>query len=338
MVDQEISIFSDSNPTLTLTSLQRELPDRDDLWLATDAASWSAVWKETRGQNVDVSIDTTQPSLPQLFRSLLGGRLSISDGKLQILHLRLLLYPIHILIGQLNELVLCLPDKPRPTLTQSGCHTSASLRLGEMKGLLQSWHEAFSQVHPTTTRERSLKQVTEALYHLLKLNLAISFTHLERYAQQLQTQSDDLRELIEVGVRHCPEAVFHCGHILRITGEMEINLRPLWWPAAVYRVSIVLWTLGASNSLDKSHSVTHYQGRAAVDLAIDKLQPSDPLWQPYLKYSEGKPCLTSEDGRLVPLQESSTILGACVGMLRQHQDYSNLVVPLLAKLEALSNP
>ncbi len=302
MVDQEISLFNDSNPMLTIPELEKNLPNSDELWLAPDLSTWAQVWQKLYGSHFRRPPDSepSQQSLPELFQSLLENKLDHGETRLQVFHLRLLLYPTHILIAQLSELNLCMSEKPKARFGGSACLTSSSLRFNEIKALLRTWWEVFCKLRVKTTRQRAVKQLTQTIYHLLNLKLTVSFTHLEQYAREARTDSDDVRHLSAAGILSPQEAIFHCGQILRITREMETELQPLWWPAALYRVTIILWTMSVS------HTLTEVEAGGtdprSSDFAIDTLPANDNVWQPFLKYNRGRPCLTALDGGMSPLK------------------------------------
>ena len=335
MVDQEISLLYDSNPMLTIPELERNLPNADELWLAPNASTWTHAWQKLYGSYLrrPPTSEPSQRSLPELFQSLLENKLDHRDIGLQGFHLRLLLYPTHILIAQLSELNLCISEKPVARFGGSACHASSSLRFNEIKTLLRTWWKVFCKLRVETTRQRAVKQLTQTIYHLLNLKLTVSFTHLEQYAREVRTNLEDVRHLSAAGVSHPQEAIFHCGQILRVTREMESELQPLWWPAALYRVTIILWTLSVSHTITQAEA-----GKTSpppADFAIDTLPADDNLWQPFLKYNRGRPCLTASDGAMCPLNEPTAILRICVDLLEQYRGRSYLAESLLVKLEAL---
>jgi hypothetical protein len=189
-----------------------------------------------------------------------------------------------------------------------------------------------------------MKQLTETIYHLINLKLAVSFPHLEQYTREQQQQPVQSQHFLDTGIRAPKEAIFHCGQILRVVRGMEVELRQLWWPAAVYRVAVVLWVLStaeatnggrteqaqASNTAPRSITTT-----TAPIFAIDNLSPDDPVWQPFIKYNRGTPCVTAEDGTLCPLEDRSSILRVCMALFKDEHAKSHLADYFHLKLEAL---
>ncbi|KEF54717.1 uncharacterized protein A1O9_09159 [Exophiala aquamarina CBS 119918] len=336
MVDAEISILYDKSPTLTIPDLEKALPDSDDLWLAPDAPTWFQRWKSTNGPEADVptAFVPAQTSLPELFQSLLDNKLDHWKPRLQILHLRLLLYPIYILTAQLCELMLCVSDKERSRFSPTAFHTSSALRFDEIKSLLQTWWSVFRGLDVESTRHFALQQVTEILYHLLNLKLAVSWSHVEQFSRAFSKQPQAFPQLSVTAVRRPREAVFHCGQILRILHNMDTEIRPLWWPSALHRVAIILWTL---SMIDSTERPERSDSAMTPNIAIDRLPPDDPIWQPFLRRDMGGPCLTAEDGSLQPIDDASTVLQVCSDSLRRHKNVSYLAESLLGELDGLAN-
>lgn len=336
MVDAEISILYDKSPMLTITDLEKALPDSDDFWLAPDASTWFQGWKSAHGPEADMStlFVPTQTSLPELFHSLLDNKLDNCKPRLQILHLRLLLYPIHILTAQLCELMLCVSDKEPLRFSPTACHTSSTLRFEEIKTLLRTWWSVFRGLDGDTTRHLALQQATEILYHLLNLKLAASWSHVEQFSKAFSKQPQAFPHLSVTALRRPREAVFHCGQILRVLHNMDTEIRPLWWPVALYRVAIILWTLSMVHSIEQPESS---DSATTSDIAVDRLLPDDPIWQPFLRHDIGNPCLTDEDGSLQSIDNANTVLQICSDSLRRHKNVSYLAESLLGELDGLAN-
>jgi hypothetical protein len=352
MIDQEISLFYDHSPMLTIAELEAALPESDDLWLATDASTWRQVWTKEYGSDVyDPSfLDLQQHSLRELFQILLEEKVDRWDDKLQILHMRLLLYPIHILVCQLCQLITCLPDtRSANRFPRSACVTSSTLQLNEIKCLLRSWWDMFDGLSPNNVRQRALKQVTLILYHLINLNLFVSIPDIERFArgelrQPANKNNDNSTQVFSDSfIRAREEALFHCGQTLRVMRGIEAELRPLWWPVAIYRVAITLWAFSVSPAsfrpqpLPSITRISPGSGEApAVEIAIDALLPSDPAWRQFFKYKRGSPRLTAKDGSLVPIEDPGRVLSVCIEFLNLGQGMSCLAEGVACKLESLA--
>ncbi|KAK5204124.1 hypothetical protein LTR47_003711 [Exophiala xenobiotica] len=336
MVDQEISILNDNNPTLTIPDLEKSLPDGDDLWLAADASTWFHFWKTAYGPEAGTSTPfvPAKTSLPELFQSLLDDKLENWKPRLQILHLRLLLYPIHIITAQMCELMLCVSEKEPLRFSQTACLPSSNVRFEEIKTLLQTWWSVFRGLEENTTRQTAQRQVTEILYHLLNLKLAVSWSHVEQFSRAYIRQPRPTQGLPAIALRRPREAVFHCGQIMRILHNMDVEIRPLWWPAALYRVAIILWTLSMSHTIERPERT---DPDTVSDIAIDRCPPEAPIWQTFLRFYRGRPCLTADDGVLQPIDDATTVLRVCSDLLRQYKNMFCLAESLLGELEGLAN-
>ncbi|BCS30691.1 uncharacterized protein APUU_80994S [Aspergillus puulaauensis] len=335
MLDQEIAIFYDSNLTLAIHELERPLPEADDLWLASDAATWARL----KGNTQELRFRTTEflqqapPSLRELFKSLLDHTIDDWQDRLGILQMRLLLYPIHILVCQLCETFLCFP---RGLLTTSSfprhpCQTSSTLQLEEIMLLLRTWQNIFNRLPTRNTREGAFKNLTLLLYHLLSLKICSSFTNIERYSldnTELITRQES--HITESCVRAPQEAIFHCGQVIRITRETESPLRPLWWPAAIYRVAMILWYISKNQG-----SLINCSGQP--DIHIDVLPPTDGAWQLFLKYDIGTPRLASTKGSYIALQDTKQVLNKCTELLRTDPPITSYAETLALKLGNLAS-
>jgi hypothetical protein len=338
MVDLEVSLFYDSNPTLAISDLQRSLPDNDDLWFARDASSWRACWTKHYEADLQSStpLENCLPSLPQLFTSLLENKVDHVRYRLQIAHMRLLLYPIHVLVVQLNESLLYLPrNNARSRMPVN--FVSSHLQLREAKDMLHVWVQIFDALEATTTRQTALKQLTEVLYHLVGLNVAVNFPSVESLVSDNRINVKDRGEGLKGAIRAPRDAILHCGQILRILITLQPELRPLWWAAAVYRAAVVLLCVGEMD-IDADSDIVHATSTTTVDfdLQIDKLCRNSPHWQQYQKYGVGRPCLTAEDGQTVPLNHRQAVYRICRSVLEHSETTSPLAEKFLQKIDTLS--
>jgi hypothetical protein len=334
MIEQEINLFYDGNLSIAIHELERPMPESDDLWLANDPDIWWQLYKQRHSSHPGTgkSVQPRQQSLRELFRSLLEDKIDHWHDPVSILHMRLLLYPIQILIAQLCELFLCLPTESVKRPAARPCRTSSMLRLDEIRLLLRTWNKSFRRLAPNGTRECALKSLTAILYHILNLNLAVSFVHLERCAQT-QDGPASLERDGQNGpwIRLPQEAIFHCGQILRTIRETPHELRPLWWPGAVYRVAIVLWAISVTHMANKTTAISE----PAFELIIDTVPPDDVAWQLFIKYDRGSPRLTARKGPSISLHDSNGIFDECIALLRADPALSPYGTGFALKLERL---
>ncbi|KAK4935611.1 hypothetical protein LTR10_023372 [Elasticomyces elasticus] len=334
MIDQEVNLFYDGNLSVAIYELERPIPEADDLWLANDPIEW---WKLRQGQETSEfgepqRASPRQQSLRELFRSLLEDRTVHWQGTVGVLHMRLLLYPIHILICHLCETFLCEPNR---VLTRSSSHnfrTSSILRLEEIRSLLRTWNDFMRTLVPTGTRGQALKNLTMIIYHLLNLNMVVSFVQVERYAQVRDGHGfHETSGNIQSWIRSPQEAMFHCGQTLRIIRETASELRPLWWPAAVYRVAIILWAVSTTSTTRETRSDKDFYPPS--DIIIDITPPEDEAWQFFLKYDRGKPQLSGGNGKRVSMDDPQQVLQVCVELLKTDSSVTPYGMTMARKLE-----
>ncbi|OQV07289.1 hypothetical protein CLAIMM_11744 [Cladophialophora immunda] len=334
MIDQEINLTYDGNLSLAIHELERPMPESDDLWLANDPDSWWQLYKRRHDSHpgTDKSAQPRQHSLRELFKSLLEDKIDHWQNPVSILHMRLLLYPIQILISQLCELFLCLPAESVKRPAARPCRISTKLRLEEIRLLLRTWNKSFRRLVPNGTRECSLKNLTAIIYHFLNLNLAVSFVHLERSAQMQDGCTFLKRDgSYDSWIRFPQEAIFHCGQILRTIRETPHELRPLWWPGAVYRVAIVLWAISVTRMANKATAVSEH----IPELIIDTVPQDDVAWQLFIKYDRGSPRITARKESSISLNDSNGIFEECIALLRADPALTPYGAGFALKLERL---
>lgn len=317
MVDQELSLFHDTAPILSITELETSMPGLERLWLAEDSDEWLAVLKQTYGQNEmlnpnSLSATTISPSLCDLFQDFLHDNISRRHGQLSALELKLLLHPLQSFLCHLRQVISCFSDDlshRRGTMTVT--MASSLLRLEEVKSLLQKWFE-YCSYHLRTNPECPVTRENLVFYHLISLNAVTSFPEMERLARR----EDFGGSVWELSARHkrciyqSEEAIVHCGQVLRLVASMPKEDRPNWWSAAIYRATITLWV----DSLSRLDPMTrkHEQGDFFVIDAVtsDHLSVSSYLWN-----GEGIPVLTNRGGGYVQLEKPDAVLTHCIRLL-----------------------
>ena len=309
-VDQETSLFSDTTPLLSVVNLHAPMPDSDDLWHAESAAEWLQLFGKTHGATYG-----SPASLRDFFTQFVDG--DFTGKTLSPTQLRLLLHPMQAQVCHLRQFIACLPD--------GGSHSKASravskaatkVRLEELSALLQQWYAIIRQSFSGNKGTCWTTCANLIMYHLISLNVIASFKCIEQFAR---------REVILGPFRHTAwlqnrcidqpeETYFHCGQILRLIRSMPKPVRPPWWAGAVYRVALTAWATSMASSTSR------FGGGASpteVDrpFAIDDLTPETDAISRYMKYQEGTPMLTRQDGTLAPLDVPSNVLQHCIDVL-----------------------
>ncbi|KUJ19211.1 uncharacterized protein LY89DRAFT_581580 [Mollisia scopiformis] len=311
MVDQELSLFHDTAPILSITELETPMPGSEALWLAKDSSEWlTALQQQQQHQHQHASpssgangggadwmnpnsnslgVPPLTPSLCDLFQDMLHDNINRRYDKLSPLQLKLLLHPLQSLLCHLRQVLSCFSDffgSRRGTRTVT--KASTLLRLEEVQSLLQNWYE-LCLVHAKNDPTCPVTRANLVLYHLISLNALTSFPEIERLARK-ESFDGSSREL---SIRHkrCihqpEEATIHCGQIIRLICSMPREGRPHWWSAAIYRAALILWV----DSLSRMDQNAQRLDKGQI-FAIDSVMLDDPAVVSYLWSGEGIPVLT----------------------------------------------
>jgi hypothetical protein len=309
MVDQELSLFHDTAPILSITELGAPMPGSDSLWYAKDPIEWLAAIQMNTVANwmspTALPSPPLQPSVCDLFQDMLHDNKRYVQ--LSPLELRLLLHPIQSLLFHLRQVSSCFSDlfssrRGSRTLTK----TSTLLRLEEIQSLLQKWYEL------STTKANANCLTTQAnlvLYHLINLNAITSFTETERLARRevFDGSSRELALRYKRCIHQPEEAVFHCGQVIRLVSSMPKEGQPYWWSTAIYRATLILWVESLFR-LDQDG-----QGAGGQIFPINMVMEDDPSVTSFLSSGEGTPVLRNgdRDYKLLP----DEVLSHCVSLI-----------------------
>ena len=260
MVDQELSLFHDTAPVLSISDLQCPLPSSEAMWLAPTADHWFVLAQSTCGagystsNNSDASniMPSSTPSLCELFQDFLHDNIARQKVPLSPQQLRLLLHPLQGLLCHLRQMLSCLPEvlPVRRTTNRTVTKASTMQRLEEVQAQLQHWYElsmTYYKDHP----DCAVTRCNLVLYHLISLNAVTNFSEVERLARRegitgsFGTMGASMSTDALARHKRCiflrEEAVFHCGQVLRVLRQMPADHRPSWWTAALYRAVLILW-------------------------------------------------------------------------------------------------
>jgi hypothetical protein len=282
LLDLELSLFLDANPLVPLMELNAPLPGRDELWLASDYTSWRDLQarSEASAGLAKASNLLSSISLRTLFKMFLDDGLRYSIGNyLTIFTLRLLLYALHSQVHSLRQLFCAFGDRPTKRSLPNSRH-STQVHMEEVQCLLYRWYELFKCCRvnmanqPIATHQFSQPSTTAALvtYHVIFLNTLTSFTEIERLARQ-RVSDPELRKFppytIHRYVQDYEDALRHAGQVLYLLRTVENNARPPWWPAALYRATLILWIcsvfFGASWRQSSSYTLIDIEGNEILN-------------------------------------------------------------------------
>jgi hypothetical protein len=295
------------------------MPDADRLWQAKSAQEWSEVFNQVHefsGGYSSVGSGARPLSLRDLFRLFLDDEIIPQNIALTPLHLRLLLHPLQSLVCQYCQLLSCFSD----TMASRSRHravTAAStrVRLEEVQALLQRWYDLadrYNKANPMC----AMMQANLVLFHLVSLNAVTNFPEIERLARR-EGFDGTYQQLLWIHKRciaDVEEAIFHCGQVFRLVRSMPRGIRPPWWPGAVYRVALILWT----DSLTHNENLSPSNGvfpPSSVTFAVDGLPAEHPLIVRYMGKREGIPTLTKRDGTQMAMDNAFTVLTHCIDVV-----------------------
>jgi hypothetical protein len=119
--------------------------------------------------------------------------------------------------------------------------------------------------------------------------------------------------------------LYHAGQIFRLMYSMPSYARPPWWALAIYRASIVCWSLSALSSAaptpaqsPKSRTPSFSAGAhfpvdgSPVAVAINTSSAEDPAMQRYLSRRIGTPLFQLPNGTRMPVLFGSNALEFCL--------------------------
>ena len=303
MVDQELSLFHDTAPILSITEVGAPMPGSDFLWYAKDPSEWLAAIQTQNQSPIGTTTTTTnwmsptalpnpptQPSLREIFEDLLNE--TRRYGQLSPLELRLLLHPIQSLLFHLRQVSSCFSDlfssrRGSRTLTK----TSTLLRLEEIQSLLQKLYELYT-LNTSKQPPCLITQTNLVLYHLISLNAITSFPEIERLARReaFDSSSRDLHPRYKRCIHQPEEAIFHAGQIIRLLSSIPKNEQPYWWSTAFYRATMILWVESLFR-LDQNTQAGFEQSARGESFPINVVDESDALVAQWLGNGEGVPVL-----------------------------------------------
>ncbi|KAL2440800.1 Transcription factor 1 [Exophiala dermatitidis] len=312
IVDQEMSLFSDTTPLLSVVNLHTPMPDSDDLWHAESAVEWLELFEKVHGSTYQ-----SPASVRDFFTSFVDGEMA--GQELSPTELRLLLHPLQGQVCQLRQFIACLPDgagNSQGKASRSVSRVATKARLEEISSLLQQWYAISKQSFSGNKGTCWTTCANLIMYHLISLNVITSFKDIEQLARrEVALGSFRFASWLQMRCIDQPEeAFFHCGQILRLIRSMPRPVRPPWWAGAVYRVALTGWATsmaGGGARVSPGHAATEPDRQ----FAIDDLTPENEAIGRYMKYQEGTPMLSRPDGTLAPMDVPSNILQHCIELL-----------------------
>ncbi|MCJ1311386.1 hypothetical protein MMC25_005057 [Agyrium rufum] len=315
-LDQETCLFHDAASIISSNDLNTPTPEPEIFWQAATAEEWAEVVPRSKRLNLNHAL-----SLHDYVQRFVEAENASQLLTLSPLEVRLLLHPVHAITRQLRELLRCVSSLGKERKTNRHVSRAViSVQVEQVQSILEKWHgicEAQMQRKGISCAATCANMI---MYHLIKLNILVDFVEVERMARGegpragLQSTQPSQKRLYHLEEKE--EIYFHCGQVLRFVRFIPEPIRPLWWPAAIYRVALIMWANSTTNadgsSIPKNSNIEDNE----EPVAIDSMAPNDPVLALYLQEHVGTPVLTGGTAGIVTFRESENILQHCAGLLR----------------------
>lgn len=307
------------------------MPDQDVLWRSRSAEEWSRAYN-TIYSSPKASVPRNPPSLKHVFRRFMSRDRRIQALDFSPTQLRLFLHPLQATVCHLHECLDCFLDGGNDRQSQR-----LVTQLEEVQSILQDWYTMCSRAAGKASSFDPATCANLVSYHLISLNTMTNFREMERFARG-ELQREDFGLSYWVRIRCVEEATriwFHCGQVIRLVRVMPKAREPSWWPAAIYRVAIIMWA--TSNANMKGQQVPPLSGRESSDdtVLIDALTPEHPSILRYIRYHEGIPVLSRRGGGFSSLEVPENTLKHCLEVLSEDTAATRLAEGIKSRLKDL---
>ncbi|OQV03645.1 Fungal specific transcription factor domain-containing protein [Cladophialophora immunda] len=323
IVEQEIGLFHCLSPTIHFSDMRSPIPCADELFFAETEEEWRALverYGQLQGPGNHSRLHP--PSLAAFYCMFLRHDFLELHCHVTALQLRLLLCAIQTQVTQFvqsNRFVSTEPYADEPHLESS---SFASLRQEELQTMLIKWY-ILSQRVLGGDGETEMTLACKLIYHLVWLELLICFSDIQLLAgREGPAGAKPLIPQFQRWVRSPAslKALAHVGQVLKVLQCPEyIVLRPLWWPIALFRVSLIMWAYGIGCKLQPGRTQQAYDldfGAAPRIPLNDPEQDFGPHGR-VLRQGEGIPCVLHATGLLTPVTESYDALKLCLDLLEE---------------------
>lgn len=334
-IDLELSLFHDTPPKLDTTSIFSSLP--------SEAQNEQEFHGAESRWDIDPALSSANGyrSLAELLQIFMTGQLSLLQS-IPTTHLLLLLHPLQAFSMRLHS---CLDTLSSFQTSEARANTTISLAsmtfIDEYMALLARWRELAKAaiIRNEQTRDRHLPS-SLALYYIMVLNGLTSFTEVERLTRLwsgsgFSSAPSGHSWLRDASLDGLIRVMVNCGQCINILRTMPLLERPIWWAAAVYRISLILsQAIILMNAMSTANAF-----RTAVP--TERTPPDTPhllfLDQETGADAEGhdrrfrhsfrnvpvKSVLMDADGSLVMLENEICVLDVCLTMLGQHMMFDD---------------
>ncbi|KAI9662808.1 MAG: hypothetical protein M1821_007854 [Bathelium mastoideum] len=308
-VDQEVSLFYDTTPYLSVSNMHIAMPSPDSLWQSTSANDWHSLY-EKYGPTAQLG------GLNDLFKQFMEDGLLHQAPNLSAIHLRLLLHPLQGLCSHLGQFLQFFSNNS-PVATSRLVTSSASRsQLDEVRYLLQQWYVLYTNSSVSCSQDPAVSTAL-VMYHLMSLGTRVNLPEIEEFLRQTPL-TEPFRRNFNLKMRsmeYAEELFFHCGQVLRLLCLLRRSSRPIWWPAAIYRVALICFITSAARLGHQFGTAAPPTGTDEPAVSLNTLPPDDPTVTHYLRAREGTAVITRRNGNLAALDSPDTVLRHCVDVL-----------------------
>ena len=312
IVEQELSFFDCITPHISFTEMRSPMPCADSEFFCETEEEW-LVEKSARLKMVTEKDQIQAPSLASLYWLFTRDDFLHMNVFITPLQLRLLQCALQTQVLQNSQIArfINVEESFHGTSlgisTNSQLSTCAQIRLEEIQGLLVRWFVLSKRV--LGSKESSeISLACYLMHHLISMELHICFEDVQCLAG---------KDGLEVGRTLVPQfcrwakspasmrAIAHAGQVINllqssVLGETSNQLRPLWWPVALTRATLVMWSYSISCCITARHESASYENLSLLVPLNDRNEESGPYGR-VLQRGEGQPCLINDAGRLIPL-------------------------------------
>ncbi|KIV91966.1 hypothetical protein PV10_06451 [Exophiala mesophila] len=329
IVEQELSFFDCIISHISYTVMRSPMPCPDDEFFSETEAEWLAA-RQTRLKHETESNTIRPPSLAALYWLFVRDDFLHLDVEITPLQLRLLQCAIQEQILQHSQSVRFMnvdkayPNLPSGASTVSRSTACAQLRLEEIHSLLVRWFILSKRIQ-VSVFSSEISVACHLMHHLISMELYICFEDVQCLAGKDGLEVGQV--LVPQFVRwakspSCLKAISHAGEVIKILqssmiGEHNNQLRPLWWPVALTRATLVLWSYGISDHIATRHDVAT-EGSAVESLRLISVNDVNEQSGPYgkvVQIGEGQPCLSNASGLMIPINHVSKMLDVALEIL-----------------------
>ncbi|KAI9710331.1 MAG: hypothetical protein M1820_002826 [Bogoriella megaspora] len=309
-VDQEVSMFYDTTPLLSVGNLRLAMPSADVLWQSTSAADWWSLYES--GDHI-----TQPPTLNDLFKQFMDDGLLNSARDIPASHLRLLLHPLQGLCSHLGQYLTIFSTNYAATPSSRLIATCTSrTRLDDVRSLLRQWWMLYTRSAVVSSPDPAVSTAL-VMYHLISLGTLLCVSEVEALLRQ-DPVSEPFRQHFNLRIRlveSAEEIYFHCGQVLRLLCLLKRSARPIWWPAALYRVALMSFMTSAARAGSLFGPASPGPSKGDNVLSINTAPPEDPAIGRFLKLREGIPTITKRDGAVASVDMPETVIEYCIDVL-----------------------